>query len=72
MAWGGQEAMRRLRAIDPNVKAIVSSGYSNDPVMANYRDHGFGGVVPKPYGAEELAAALSDLLSEPSAQVAVG
>jgi len=60
---GGAEAISELRVIDPAVKAIVCSGYSNDPVMANYRDYGFAGVVPKPYNAEDLAVALSELLS---------
>ena len=60
---GGKETIRRLRGIDPNVKAIVSSGYSLDPVMANFREYGFNGVVPKPYKIEDMAIALKDLLS---------
>jgi DNA-binding NarL/FixJ family response regulator len=58
---GGKETIRELRARDPEVLAIVSSGYSNDPVMANFRDFGFAGVMPKPYSSEELATALDDL-----------
>ncbi len=61
---GGAEAMERLRQIDPGIRAIVSSGYSNDPVMANYLAHGFQGRVSKPYEIPEfmrtLAAALPD------------
>jgi PAS domain S-box-containing protein len=60
---GGKETIPQLRAINPDVLAIVSSGYSNDPVMANYRDYGFAGVVPKPYSTEDLAAALDELFS---------
>lgn len=60
---GGKEAIPQLKRIDPNVLAIVSSGYSNDPVMANYRDYGFVGVVPKPYNTEDLAAALDELFA---------
>jgi CheY-like chemotaxis protein len=45
---GGREAIERLREIDPAVKAIVSSGYSSDPVLANYRDYGFCGLISKP------------------------
>jgi len=55
---GGKEAIQRLREIDPHVKAIVSSGYSDDPVMADYRRHGFRGVVAKPYDAKELSEVL--------------
>ncbi|NWJ98396.1 MAG: response regulator [Chloroflexi bacterium] len=51
---GGKETIAQLRELDPQVKAIVSSGYSNDPVMANYTEYGFLGVLPKPYTLEEL------------------
>lgn len=59
---GGREAVQRLREMNPQVKAIVSSGYSNDPVMAEYRKYGFDGVVAKPYNADELSEALQKLL----------
>jgi PAS domain S-box-containing protein len=59
---GGLEAMRSLLAIDPDVRAIVSSGYSGDPVMANHAAYGFRGRVPKPYRAEELARVLHEVL----------
>ncbi len=58
---GGKDMIRELRARDPEVLAIVSSGYSNDPVMANFRDFGFAGVMPKPYSSEDLATALEEL-----------
>jgi PAS domain S-box-containing protein len=61
---GGKEAIKRLHAIDPAVKGIVSSGYSNDPVMARYREHGFRGVVGKPYKVEDLAKALHEVLND--------
>ncbi len=44
--------------IDPTVKAIVSSGYSNDPVMTDFKKYGFSGVITKPYKIEELQKAL--------------
>ncbi len=51
---GGKEAMERLLEIDPAVRAIVSSGYSNDPVMANFREYGFRSVLTKPYQLHDL------------------
>jgi len=55
---GGKEAIKRLREIDPSVKAVVSSGYSNDPIMADFRSYGFSGIVAKPYKIEELGRVL--------------
>jgi len=54
--------MRKLLEIDPGVKAIVSSGYSNDNVVANYRDHGFAAFLKKPYDLTDLQATLNALL----------
>jgi CheY-like chemotaxis protein len=51
---GGVETIRRLLEIDPDVRAIVCSGYSNDPVMANFRDYGFAGVLTKPFSLQNL------------------
>jgi signal transduction histidine kinase/ActR/RegA family two-component response regulator len=59
---GGAEAMEQLRAMDANVRAIVSSGYSSDPVMANYQRHGFHGRVPKPYVTEDLSSVVKKVL----------
>jgi len=59
---GGDETMRKLLEIDPGVKAIVSSGYSNDNVVANYRDHGFAAFLKKPYDLTDLQATLNALL----------
>lgn len=59
---GGIRTIRELLKIDPRVKAIVSSGYSNDPIMSNYHDYGFCGVVPKPYSINEIARLLNTLL----------
>ncbi|MFO0566135.1 MAG: PAS domain S-box protein [Polyangiaceae bacterium] len=61
---GGREAVERIRAIDPEVKAVVSSGYSNDPVLAEYRAHGFCGVLPKPYKVSDLRRVLGEVLGE--------
>lgn len=59
---GGKEAMEKLRAFDPAVKAIVISGYSNDPVMANPQQYGFQAVVSKPFDLAEMTRAVQTLL----------
>lgn len=59
---GGKVTMNRLVAMDPGIKAIVSSGYSSDPVMANYQEYGFSAVVSKPYKVGELSQVLNDVL----------
>jgi two-component system, cell cycle sensor histidine kinase and response regulator CckA len=58
---GGREAIAELLRLDPSVRAVVSSGYNNDPVMANYQDYGFIGVLPKPYDVTSAAKMLSNL-----------
>jgi PAS domain S-box-containing protein len=60
---GGQETIEKLLRIDPHVKAIVSSGYSTDPVMANYQDYGFSAVLVKPYRPQDLSKVLQELLT---------
>ncbi|MBN2797755.1 MAG: response regulator [Deltaproteobacteria bacterium] len=62
---GGREVAPRLRALDPSVRMVVSSGYSNDPVMAAPTAHGFCAVLPKPYTRSELVALVEDLISRP-------
>jgi len=59
---GGMETIRKLLTIDPDVKAIVASGYSNDPVMSNFKEYGFKDAVAKPYGIEELDEALRGVI----------
>lgn len=61
---GGKETIARLQAIDPQVKAVVSSGYSDDPVRADFRQYGFSGVLAKPYTLAELAEVLRHVISE--------
>ena len=58
---GGTKTIIELLKFDPDVKALVSSGYSNDPIMANYEDYGFCGVVPKPYTKAQLSEVLNKL-----------
>ena len=61
---GGKEATQELLKIDPEVCAIVSSGYSNDTIMANYKKFGFKGVIAKPYKIEELTGLFRQILSK--------
>ncbi len=60
---GGREAIARLLDIDPAARAVVMSGYSNDPVLASHREYGFRGVMSKPFKAEDLARVLYEVLS---------
>lgn len=62
---GGGEVVQRLSAYDANLKAIVSSGYAQDPIMADYMKWGFCGVIAKPYSIEELSRVLSDVTRTP-------
>jgi DNA-binding NarL/FixJ family response regulator len=59
---GGVDTLHHLRALDPQVKALLSSGYADDPVMASYAQYGFAGVVPKPYAVAQVHDALHRLL----------
>jgi two-component system cell cycle sensor histidine kinase/response regulator CckA len=60
---GGMTAIQHLLAQDPQVKAIVSSGYGGDSIMADFKSHGFQGVIAKPYRLEELAEVLHEVLN---------
>jgi len=60
---GGKQAITELMRIDPDVKAIVSSGYCNDAIMANFKRYGFKGVISKPFCLEEISKTLWDIIS---------
>jgi PAS domain S-box-containing protein len=61
---GGKETMRRLSELDPNVRAIVSSGYSSDPVLAKHARYGFCGAVKKPYLVQEMSQVLNTVIKK--------
>ncbi len=61
---GGKVAVGELINFDPNVKAIVSSGYSSDDALSNYKRHGFYDMIPKPYKLEQLGKVLSRVIKE--------
>jgi len=60
VGMGGAETMAKLLEIDPAVKAIVATGYSNDPIISNFREHGFRSPLPKPFTLDQLKTALQD------------
>jgi CheY-like chemotaxis protein len=60
---GGAETLRELLAIDPCVKAVVSSGYSDDQVIATYLQHGFCSFLKKPYDMQELSRVLDEVMA---------
>ena len=60
---GGKQAAERILARFPDACLVVSSGYSNDPIMSNYREYGFSGVIAKPYTLQNFKEVLSSLLS---------
>lgn len=59
---GGKEAIRQLVEIDPEVKAIVSSGYANDPVLSRYKDYGFLARLTKPYEVADLSHIVKEVM----------
>jgi PAS domain S-box-containing protein len=58
---GGQEAIKELSAIDSNVRAILSSGHSDDPVVSEFRNYGFCGIIDIPYDIEKMEKVLNSL-----------
>jgi PAS domain S-box-containing protein len=59
---GGKEAIQKLLEIDPEVKAIVASGYYDDPVLANFQEYGFKGMMTKPFESSSLSKVLNKVL----------
>ena len=65
-SMSGLDAIKRLREIDPTVKAIVSSGYAMDPIMSDFRKHGFCGMIAKPYEIDALGRAVATAVASPA------
>jgi CheY-like chemotaxis protein len=61
---GGEEAIRKLREIDPDIVAVVSSGYADNPVLADYRIHGFSVILNKPYKIDDLRDCINNLIKQ--------
>ncbi|MFH2060147.1 MAG: PAS domain S-box protein [Pseudomonadota bacterium] len=60
---GGKDAIKKLLNIDPDIRAVVASGYSNDPVMANYKEYGFKAIATKPYTIVKIEQILHQALN---------
>ncbi|MGE5172746.1 MAG: PAS domain S-box protein [Betaproteobacteria bacterium] len=60
---GGKEAIRKMLELDPRARVIAASGYSNDPIMADFESHGFSGVIAKPYTMDVLATTLNAVMA---------
>lgn len=58
---GGRESAKNILEFDPRARLIASSGYSNDPIMADFRDYGFRGSIAKPYTLDELMQVLQEM-----------
>jgi PAS domain S-box-containing protein len=61
---GGKETLEKLREKDPAVKAIASSGYSNAPIMADFKAHGFRGILAKPYRMKQLLETVAAVIED--------
>lgn len=61
---GGIPAMAQLLTVDPNVKAVIYTGYSADPILENYRLYGFQGALPKPYAIKDMADMIRRVLGK--------
>ena len=61
---GGREAISKLLTVDPHIKAIVSSGYSTDPIMSDYSRYGFSGVITKPYSIGSFSKVLQEVIKK--------
>jgi CheY-like chemotaxis protein len=59
---GGKEAFEKLHAIDPRIKVVISSGYTNDPMLKDYASFGLSGVLAKPYRITEVKNLLEKMI----------
>ncbi len=61
---GGKETIKKLKMLDPNVKAIASSGYSEDRIMSEYNKYGFEGFIAKTYTVKDLSKVLNKVINK--------
>jgi two-component system, cell cycle sensor histidine kinase and response regulator CckA len=62
---GGVDTIRKLREIDPRVRAIVATGHSKETVLSTYRDYGFRGIISKPFRIQEITDMIQQVLAQP-------
>ena len=67
---GGKAVMEELLKIDPQIKVIVCSGYSEDPIMSEFARYGFSGVIAKPYKISQLSKVLHEIIGQGKKQIA--
>jgi DNA-binding NtrC family response regulator len=60
---GGRDALAALKEMDPHVRAVLATGYLDDPVVLNFHDYGFSELIKKPFRIEELSRVLHRVLS---------
>lgn len=60
---GGSDAIEKIRGVDPDIKAIVSSGHAGSTVLFRFREYGFHGVLRKPYEMNELIETVRQVLA---------
>lgn len=58
---GGKEAVKEILSFHPEAKVVVSSGYTNDPVMSHFKEYGFSGAIAKPFDMQSLKKVIEDL-----------
>ena len=59
---GGKEAFEKLHSLDPNAKIVISSGFTNDPMLTDFASFGLNGVLAKPYRITEIKALLEKMI----------
>ena len=62
--YGGKDVVKIIKLIDNSIKVIASSGYSDDPVMSDFKKYGFDDIMPKPYGFKELSEKIFKILQK--------
>ena len=68
-AMGARETISHLTGIDPSVRAVIVSGYAQDPAVSSFRDYGFVAAMNKPYTLQELRTTLENVLTAATCRI---